>query len=85
MRANRCPGRYRHWRVARGTVGMRTPVCVCCGSPNPNPLTEDEWAQLLDWARYHNVGDYVRTAIEKRETAIVEALTENGGEAGGGS
>jgi len=50
-----------------GTVGMRAPVCVDCGSPNPKPLTDDEWAQVIDWARNHYVGDHVRTAIEARE------------------
>lgn len=60
---DRCP-RRRHWRIALGTVGMRTPVCIDCGSPNPKPLTEDEWVQLIDWSRDHYVGDHVRTAIE---------------------
>lgn len=64
----RCIGRYRHWRIAFGTVGMRTPVCVYCGSPNPKPLTDDEWAQLIHLSTLRSVGDHVRTAIEARET-----------------
>lgn len=59
-------GRSRHWRVIRGTVGMRSPVCVCCGSPNPKPLTDDEWRDLIELAKDHNIGDHARTAIEKR-------------------
>jgi hypothetical protein len=62
----RCPGRMRQWRIAFGTVGLRTPVCVFCGSPNPRPLTEAEWRDLADWARDHSVGDHVRTALEAR-------------------
>lgn len=61
-----CPGRARHWRIAFGTVGMRTPVCVYCGSPNPVPLSDDEWAQIIDLASLRSVGDHVRTAIEER-------------------
>ena len=67
---SRCGNFYvRHWRIAFGTVGMRTPVCSRCGSPNPKPLAEDEWVDLLDWATDHNVGDHVRTAIEQHEAA----------------
>jgi hypothetical protein len=62
----RCRDRYRHWRIAWGTVGMRTSVCVYCGSPNPKPLDDDERAQLIDRARHYNVGDHVRTAVEER-------------------
>lgn len=67
--ARRCPGRARHWRIAFGTVGMRTPVCVYCGDPNPKPLTDAEWADLIDLSRHRSVGDHVRTAIEAREAA----------------
>ena len=63
---SRCPGRARHWRIAFRTVGLRTPVCVYCGSPNPRPLKEYEWGDLIDWARDHSVGDHVRTALEQR-------------------
>ena len=61
-----CPGRARHWRTAFGAVGMRTPVCVYCGSPNPRPLADWEWEDLINWARERSVGDHVRTAIEGR-------------------
>jgi hypothetical protein len=43
---------------------MRTPVCWDCGSPNPKPLSEQEWINLIDWARDHYVSDHVRAAIE---------------------
>ena len=62
--ATRCPGRVRHWRIAFRTVGLRTPVCVYCGSPNPRPLSEGEWGDLLHWAADNSVGDHVRSAIE---------------------
>lgn len=62
-----CPGRYRHWRIAWRTVGLRTPVCLYCGSPNPRPLTDGEWADLIDWAEHYSVGDHVRAAIEARQ------------------
>jgi len=62
-----CRGRARHWRIAFGTVGLRTPVCVYCGSPNPKPLTDYEWDDLIGWSQDHNVGDAVRTAIEARQ------------------
>ncbi len=65
--ADRCRGRARHWRIAFGTVGLRTPVCVYCGSANPRPLAEWEWEDLIGWSQDHNVGDHVRSAIEARE------------------
>ena len=67
--ASRCPGRMRHWRIAFGTVGLRTPVCIYCGSPNPKPLTDDEWRELIDWSRLQQVGSRVRAAIEAHEAA----------------
>jgi hypothetical protein len=69
---SRCPGRARHWRIAWRTVGLRTPVCIFCGSPNPRPLTECEWSDLIDWSQDHGVGDYVRSAIEARAAAGVK-------------
>jgi hypothetical protein len=54
---------------------MRTPVCIFCGSPNPRPLSEDEWLNLIDWANHYNVGARVRAAIEER----AEALRHGGG------
>jgi len=65
----RCPLRMRHWRIAFGTTGMRTPVCCYCGSPNPKPLSGREWGELLDWSRTASVGSYVRAAIEEHERA----------------
>ena len=67
--STRCIDRARHWRVLRGTVGMRAPVCVVCGSPNPRPLSEDEWAQVIDWAEHYGVGRHVQAAIETRARA----------------
>jgi hypothetical protein len=64
-----CPGRARHWRIAFRTVGMRTPVCVYCGSPNPKPLSEEEWASLLDWSADNRVGRHVAEAIEEYQEA----------------
>ncbi len=61
-----CPGRFRHWRIAFRTVGLRTPVCVFCGSPNPKPLADWEWDELIGWSKHQSVGDYVRSAIESR-------------------
>lgn len=62
-----CPGgRARCWPIAFGTVGMRTPVCVYCGSPNPRPLAEHEWAELADWATDHNVGKHAKAALDAR-------------------
>jgi hypothetical protein len=42
----RCPGHGRHWFTIHGVVGLRTPRCIRCGTPNPKPLTNDEWAEL---------------------------------------
>lgn len=68
-KGDRCPGRVRHWRAVPGVVGYRAPVCVYCGSPNPRPLSEQEWKDLARLAGFHPVGDHVRTAIEERERA----------------
>lgn len=67
--ADRCTGRARHWRTAPGFVGMRTPVCVYCGSPNPKPLSEDEWEYLIGWANERSVGHHVRAAIDRHQAA----------------
>jgi hypothetical protein len=66
---DRCPGRMRHWRIVPRTIGIRAPVCIYCGSPNPRPLSEGEWATLIDWANHYNVGAHVRAAIEHRAPA----------------
>lgn len=47
---SRCPGHGRHWYTVHGAVGLRSPVCVRCGDPNPRPLSEDEWAELTGFA-----------------------------------
>ncbi len=65
--SSRCPGRARHWRVAWGTVGVRRPVCIYCGSPNPRPLTEWEWEDLIMWSQDHSLGDHVRSAVKARQ------------------
>lgn len=62
-----CPGRARHWRIAPGTIGLRMPVCFYCGSPNPKPLTTEEWRELIAWW----------AEIERRRTSrgwITEAI-----------
>jgi len=45
-----CPGHGRHWFVIHGVVGLRTPLCVRCGHPNPKPLNEQEWKELEAFA-----------------------------------
>ncbi len=45
---------------------MRSPVCIFCGSPNPRPLSDFEWEELIDWAEHYPVGEHIRTAIRKR-------------------
>jgi hypothetical protein len=45
-RAPHCPVRGRHWFTVHGAVGLRSPVCVDCGAPNPKPLSEEEWEEL---------------------------------------
>lgn len=69
--ASRCPGRMRHWRIVQFTVGMRAPVCIFCGSPNPRPLTEAEWREVIGWANHHQVGSKVRAAIEQHQAEAV--------------
>ncbi len=47
-----CRGHIRHWFTVYGSPGLRTPVCVRgCGTPNPRPLTEDEWRDLAQYRR----------------------------------
>jgi hypothetical protein len=61
----------RHWRIAIGTVGMRTPVCVWCGSPNPRPLAGWEWRDLIDWVEhYDRAGKHVRAAIAEYQKQV---------------
>jgi hypothetical protein len=66
----------RHWRIVPRTVGIRAPVCIYCGSPNPRPLSKDEWITLIDWANHYNVGIRCRTAIEEREAAARNATAD---------
>lgn len=49
---NRCPNRTRHWFSLHGMVGVRSPVCVRCGAPNPRPLTADEQATYEYWKEH---------------------------------
>lgn len=37
----------RHWFTVWGHTGLRSPVCMNCGAPNPRPLADREWAELL--------------------------------------
>jgi hypothetical protein len=32
--------------------GFRSPVCVRCGNPNPRPLLDREWDELLDYRNF---------------------------------
>ncbi len=67
----RCPGHSRHWFSFRsrqvGGTGVRSPVCVRCGSPNPNELTSDEWIGLgeLFPEKYGETADQVRESIRE--------------------
>jgi hypothetical protein len=45
-----CPGHGRHWFALHGQVGLRSPVCVRCGAPNPRPLSEGELRELREFA-----------------------------------
>lgn len=42
-----CAGAARHWFSFYRQPGLRSPACVRCGTPNPRPLTKDEWDTLL--------------------------------------
>jgi hypothetical protein len=37
----------RHWYTLFGHPGLRSPLCVRCAHPNPRPLSETEWDELL--------------------------------------
>lgn len=56
----KCPGHMRHWFTLG--VGIRTPVCVRCGAPNPRKLTDDEWDELRGCRR---VGHHVVAALSR--------------------
>jgi hypothetical protein len=71
-----CGNRARHWRIVHATVGLRAPVCIFCGSPRPKPLTDDEWSDLISFARDHYVGDFVRSAIEAKIAADAAQLAQ---------
>jgi len=38
----------RHWFTVWGHPGLRSPVCLHCGAPNPRPLTDQDWAGLIN-------------------------------------
>jgi hypothetical protein len=50
MRAapNECKGRMGHWYSVYGEVGLRSPVCVRCGAPNPRFSDAEQKA----WDKY---------------------------------
>jgi hypothetical protein len=66
----RCPYRARHWRIVPRTVGVRSPVCTDCGSPNPKPLTDQEWNEVLAHASFGSVGAHIRDAIDSRDGKV---------------
>jgi hypothetical protein len=37
----------RHWYTLYGHPGLRSPLCVRCAHPNPRPLSDAEWNELL--------------------------------------
>jgi hypothetical protein len=59
-----CPGRARHWYSLWGHVGFRSPVCVNCGHPNPRPLTDDQWDELIDYRDNLMKGPFYRQELE---------------------
>jgi hypothetical protein len=69
-RAPRCPHRARHWFTIHGVVGLRSPVCTDCGAPNPRPLNDEEWAELLGWQEMtgRRFTGHVGAAIAARST-----------------
>lgn len=66
----RCAGHQRHWFTigARkaGHTGLRSPVCVRCGAPNPLDLTTDDWLELgeLFPERYGEIAEKVRDQLD---------------------
>jgi hypothetical protein len=69
-----CPGNFRHWFSFYGWPGFRSPVCVRCGAPNPRPLGETEWGDLIAYLDDSQVrGPFVwpdaRAAFEAAITA----------------
>jgi len=48
--AGSCRGHLRHWFTFYGAPGYRSPFCQRgCGTPNPRPLTDDEWRYLVQY------------------------------------
>ncbi len=39
-----------------GAVGLRSPVCMRCAEPNPRPLADSEWAELVSIETAGTVG-----------------------------
>ncbi len=66
-----CAGAARHWFSVYGAAGLRTPVCVRwgCGSPNPRPLSDEEWAELAAHEKMtgRQFAGPVGTALRARE------------------
>jgi hypothetical protein len=48
-----------------GAVGARSPVCTSCGSPNPKPLTEDEWEEVLYRSYHYAPNPFVVNALDE--------------------
>jgi hypothetical protein len=69
-----CP---RCWYSIPANVGLRSPVCVRCGNPNPRPLSDDQWADLL-WYREVR-GRPFRAEIEQAIQARIAATANDGG------
>jgi hypothetical protein len=44
---SRCLVMTRHWFTVWGQRGLRSPVCMNCGTLNPRSLTDQEWAELI--------------------------------------
>jgi hypothetical protein len=63
----RCTGGARHWFSLAGLTGVRTPVCVRCGEPNPRKLSDAEWADLAYWRGHRYLSKPVEIALREHQ------------------
>ena len=64
----------RHWFSFYGCPGYRSPVCVRCGAPNPRPLSQAEWDELITLRQDPEARRWMRVwagAREAYETAVM--------------
>jgi hypothetical protein len=89
---SRCPAMERHWFTVWGRTGLRSPVCMNCGAPNPRPLSDTGWATLVSYLSRHAVpnDDLIRAVRERvaaqkiaaRKTRDILAEIEEQGDTG---